>query len=224
MSKSRARRGAFTLIEACTVMAVVTVLLVLAGGAYSEIQRKVIDSSDLANLRQIGQGMHQYIGDNNGVIPPMGPTVCAQEYIARELGITVSLRATNVSPREWGPFISRADKGAPPKISPLRSYGVNFYVGEVTTQSDSRIAKRYLEINKPSAVLYFLPMKRETTEPSAQSRFSELTSPSVNPAGYIRVGKSNKTVALWADGHASYYQIPSDAAAFARDVFPKAAR
>lgn len=90
--------------------------------------------------------------------------------------------------------------------------------------SDTRIAKRYLEINKPSAVLYFLPMIRETTVPTAQSRFSELTTPYLSPAGYIRADEANRTVALWADGHASHYQLPSDVAAFSKDVFPKISR
>ncbi len=222
------RTDAFSLLELTIAVALIGVVLILGMSGYSKMGQSAGIVADVANLRQIGVGAHRYIAENGGKLPPVvgrkeGQLLYAQEFIAMELGITPSLRATQLPRNAWGPMISPLDKGEPPDVSPLRSYGVNFFMGEIVTLTyvDVRLALRYSDVKHPSRILYFLPMVRETKEPAAQSRFSELTGPGYHAAGYIRTDTKERTVALWADGHASPWEIPADRAEFARHVLPR---
>ena len=205
-------RAAFSLIEILVVIGIVVVLALILSSAMVGVQQRAAATADLANLRQIGIGALQYVGENNGRLAPVmasqdGKNIYAQELIARELGIYASLRSTNKATKEWGPFISPSDRRSPPLLSPLRCYAVNFYMGEIyTISNDSKIATHYTHIVKPSDVIYFLPMKSTLTNPDSQGRFSELTPPIVSVSGSsadIRFDKEGKTPALWADGHTS---------------------
>lgn len=224
---------AFSLIEILVVIGIVITLAVITSSALRSFQQRALVVADLSNLRQLGVGALQYIGDNNGRLAPVqkaqpdGKNIYAQECIALELGIMTSLRATNVSPKSWGPLISPSDRRSPPLLSPLRCYGVNFYMGEITViTNDSRIATHYSQVVKPSEVLYFLPLKSSpsVTNPDSQGRFSENTSPLIAVAGAafdIRFDTEGNVPALWADGHASIIAKANILTNTARYIFPK---
>lgn len=226
-------KTAFTLIELLVVVAIVLILAAMISPAVGYFKKKAEGVADISNLRQIGVGAFQYMGDHNGRLPPVlgqgvGKTVYAQEAIAEELGITASLRATDVPRKDWGPLISPTDRRSPPALSPLRCYGVNFYMGEVyTITNDPKIANTYLQILKPSGVLYFLPMRSTVVDPVSQARFALSTAPIVeanNPSYEIRFESNGATPALWADGHVSSVSLSAIQANAPQFIFPKTGR
>jgi prepilin-type N-terminal cleavage/methylation domain-containing protein len=65
----------FTLIELLVVIAIIAVLAALLLPALSSAKARVKDVSCLGNLRQLGQGLMNYVTDYNGYLPPTtGPT------------------------------------------------------------------------------------------------------------------------------------------------------
>lgn len=226
-------KKAFTLIELLVAVVIILILAAMISPVVGHFKKKAWGVVDISNLRQIGIGAFQYMGDNNGRLPPVlgrgdGKTVYAQEAIAEEIGITASLRATDVPRDRWGPFISPSDQRTPPSLSPLRCYGVNFYMGEIThITNDPKIATTYLQILKPSKVLYFLPMKSTSVDPVSQARFALSTAPIVganSPSYEIRFESNGTTPALWADGHVSSVKLSEIKANAPRFIFPKSGR
>jgi len=63
------RSPAFTLIEILVVVAIVAVLAALSIPAIGKMMDKAAMTSDMNNLRQIGQGISAFVAENNGRIP-----------------------------------------------------------------------------------------------------------------------------------------------------------
>jgi prepilin-type N-terminal cleavage/methylation domain-containing protein/prepilin-type processing-associated H-X9-DG protein len=66
-----ARRGAFTLIELLTVIAIIGVLAALAYPAVQSYFEKGRAVKCVQNLRVLGTGLNLYLTDNDGVMPVM---------------------------------------------------------------------------------------------------------------------------------------------------------
>ena len=69
------KRTGFTLVEILVVIAIIGVLAALLFGVYSRVREKGRSASCQSNLRQIALAMQQYVGDNDGVFPPIFVTV-----------------------------------------------------------------------------------------------------------------------------------------------------
>lgn len=200
---------AFTLIEVLVCVALAAILLALAAGGLSTMQRKSAIAGDLNNFRQIGVALTGHLADHNYRLPPViaaGPKY-AQDFLAEQLGMTVNLHDNTVSRRSLGVWISPGDKRVPPYLSPLRSYAVNYFGGDIyTLPNDTSLARTYWEVNQPSKKLYFLPASGNVDDPLSQARFSHVVRPiNEGAAGWleIRFYDGDITPALWMDGHAS---------------------
>lgn len=62
-------RSAFTLIELLTVMAIVGILAAILIPTISKVRQSANETASIANLRQIGVGIHLAIQENNGMLP-----------------------------------------------------------------------------------------------------------------------------------------------------------
>ncbi len=222
----------FSQLELLIAVAILAILILAGLGGAQALQRRARVMDDLQNLRQIGVGALQFITENKGKLPAVmgqrnGQTIYAHELIGEQLGITTSFRANNVpSAKVWGPFISLASQRKP-HPSPLQCYGVNFYMGEIFTLLDSRIARRYAEVNQPSKVIYFFPVSGDSPDPNSQARVSDL-SPPIKPDSTfthkVRFDDGRQTPVLWGDGRASMVTLEELRADFGYYLFPKRAR
>lgn len=68
-SPRRERRRAFTLIELLTVIAIVGVLAGILIPVVGRVRENARASSCASNLRQLGNALHLYAADNNGLFP-----------------------------------------------------------------------------------------------------------------------------------------------------------
>lgn len=212
--ESHPRRG-FTLLELLISVMIVAALFALLLSGYQGVKRQAVTTGDLNNLRQIGVALHTYLGENRFKMPPVmapntpgisGPTY-AQDVLARLVNPSINMRSTNASKAEHGIWISPGDRRKPPYLSPIRSYAVNYYAGEIYTLADSTTANYYHEINTPSRKIYFLPGEGQEANPDSQARFSPSTRPipgdDAPGSTGLRFDESGKAPALWIDGHAS---------------------
>ncbi len=67
----RARRSGFTLIEILVVMAIIAVIAALSSAVWQRSQRVAKAAACMQNLRQIGAGLAQYLGDHDGAFPTL---------------------------------------------------------------------------------------------------------------------------------------------------------
>jgi prepilin-type N-terminal cleavage/methylation domain-containing protein len=67
---AKRRRGGFTLIELLVVIAIIAILAALLLPALTEAKRKAYQAACCSNLRQVGLGLHMWVDDNNGWLPP----------------------------------------------------------------------------------------------------------------------------------------------------------
>jgi len=133
------RRDAFTLVEMLVVLAVIAVLAALAtGGALRMLESAAIGKS-ASQIRQLGHAAHSWAADNNGRLPTPGPPTTwygeVYPYIYNRAApqpffdtyvMAENLRGTVF----WCPLRDRSDEG-----TPMRSYGWNTYVKDMTQPS-----------------------------------------------------------------------------------------
>lgn len=209
------RATGFSLAELIIAIGVIATLAVLLFSEYGQLTRRAQIAGDISNLRQIATAFYAYLGENRyrlpAVMAPHQPDLSGPTYVhdvlVRQMGITADLRSTNPDRKALGVWLSPGDKRKSPYLSPLSSYTVNYYAGEIYTNNDSTTAIYYHEVNNPSHKLYFLPGEGNASNPESQARFSHLTRPitSDDAAGTfgIRFYSGGKTPALWMDGHVS---------------------
>lgn len=209
------RGNGFSVAELMIAIGVIATLALLLFSEYGNLTRQARIAGDVSNLRQIAVAFHAYLGENRYRLPAVmaphqldvsGPTY-VHDVLIRQMGITADLRSAKPDRKALGVWLSPGDERKPPYLSPLRSYTVNYFAGEIYTITDSTTAIYYHEVNNPSRKLYFLPAEGNESNPDSQARFSNLTRPinSDDTPGAIgvRFYPGGKTPALWMDGHVS---------------------
>lgn len=68
------KRTGFTLVEILVVIAIIAVLAALLFAVFARVREKGRSASCQSNLRQIALAMQQYVGDNDGIFPPIFET------------------------------------------------------------------------------------------------------------------------------------------------------
>jgi hypothetical protein len=184
------------------------VMVAVLAAAFQGMQKKAFIPGDLNNFRQIGSAYMSYLGDNNYAMPPVNmPNKYTHDYLAEQMGMTVSLHDSTVSRKALGVWISPGDTRKGIYLSALRSYAVNYYSGDIVNLGDkSQLSIRHAEVNQPSKKIYFLPADGQNTDTNAQARFSYAVRPILEGASgwmEIRFYEGDVTPALWMDGHAS---------------------
>lgn len=208
------RRRAFSLHELIITIALAALLIALLGGGYSHVRRQSQMSKDINNFRQIAVAFHSYLGENAYRLPPVigarrpgdGGAFYAHVALARQMGITADLYAKTHDRKAVETWISPGDQRQPPYLSPLRSYAVNYFAGEINSLKDSATVYYYHEVNQAAKKIYLLPSDGQHQDPAAQARFAPLTPPlvaGVSQTFSIRFYPGDRTPALWMDGHAS---------------------
>ncbi len=115
------KKSAFTLIELLVVIAIIAVLAAIAIPVYGTAMEKAHGIADLANLKQLGIGMQQYLNDNEGIMFSQTPASGAN-------GVTLSWSQTLQSKYlpDWRVFRSPFDNRPDKSITPIPlSYGIN---------------------------------------------------------------------------------------------------
>ncbi len=67
------RRGAFTLIELLTVIAIIGILATIIIPVVGRVRETAMKSKSVSNLRQWGTALHLYAGENRNLLPLRGP-------------------------------------------------------------------------------------------------------------------------------------------------------
>jgi prepilin-type N-terminal cleavage/methylation domain-containing protein len=105
----------FTLMELLVVMAMISILALIAYPAYVSIEERAKGTKDMNNLRQIGIATQMYMNDNDGTLP----------------GSTTATWMSQLQPKyvaTWGIFQSPFDTRAPSELGDATtpvSYGIN---------------------------------------------------------------------------------------------------
>lgn len=97
MSRSRARRRAFTLIEILVVIAIIALLVAILMPAMARARAHARQKMCLNNLREISHGMEEYSGQNNHTIPGQsGPSdIGWAQIIANQFNKNFKLKPEN---------------------------------------------------------------------------------------------------------------------------------
>lgn len=225
-------KSAFSLLELMIGIGVIALLIVLLSGGYGYVRRQGLMTGDLNNFRQIAVAYHAYLGENRYRLPPVigprqpgdGGAYYAQVALARQMGITADLYAARHDRKEVGVWISPGDQRDYPYLSPLRSYAVNYYAGEIYTLKDNTTAYYYHEVNQAARKIYLLPSDGSSTDPASQARFSPLSAPLIDGSVQtysIRFYTGDVTPALWMDGHASLVRLDFVRRHAAALIYPK---
>lgn len=133
------RRDAFTLVELLVVLAVIAVMVALATGGARRMLESAAISKSASQIRQLGHAAHSWAADNHGRLPTPGPPttwyVEVYPYIYNRVApqpffntheMAENLRGTIF----WCPLRDRSGEG-----TPMRSYGWNTYVKDITQPS-----------------------------------------------------------------------------------------
>jgi len=73
--RSAPKSAGFTLIELLIVIALISVLTTLAGGALAQMRARAASAECVDHLRQWGMALHLYCADNDGMLPRRGQGV-----------------------------------------------------------------------------------------------------------------------------------------------------
>ncbi len=111
MARLRAARAAFTLIELLVVIAIIAILAAMLLPALSKAKNKANATSCMNNLKQIGTGLHMYLGDAKdempiarleNVIGGNEPHFSWDEYLRSYMGSRWNLRQSGWR-ADWNP-------------------------------------------------------------------------------------------------------------------------
>lgn len=172
------RRG-FTLVETIVGVAIVLLLVALLMTVKDVAFSGAHKAKCVANLRQIGVALQQYVNDHQGSLPAMsalanpesggGAVLTAQELLAPYTGLPSGFSWNNNSnnTRSYGVWICPADSEARDKTGPdlarwkgMNSYLVNYYVGkgpvdENGKNSNARTIEKITQTDRQTSLWYF---------------------------------------------------------------------
>ncbi|MDR1282687.1 MAG: prepilin-type N-terminal cleavage/methylation domain-containing protein [Opitutaceae bacterium] len=100
---SRAWRGAFTLVELLTVIAIIGILAAILVPTVSKVRETAKVARDISNARQVAISILLYRDENRDAVPERGQDGNINGWIEK-------LRESNPSLRQWGQFEAQMDK------------------------------------------------------------------------------------------------------------------
>lgn len=76
----------FTLIELLVVISIIAILAGFGTARYLTAEKQVRDTQRKSDLNQYRIALENYASANNGVYPPLNPSICAEEDLCGTLG------------------------------------------------------------------------------------------------------------------------------------------
>jgi type II secretory pathway pseudopilin PulG len=123
--------SAFTVVEMLVALAILAIVVTLTVPTLSEVRQKSYQAVDATGLKQIGNAIHSYAGDNNGAVPhrtPMPENDLAMGPVPANAGQIAGLSA--MSSRLPGSPLSKTED----KIILVDSINVPTGLGQLVTR------------------------------------------------------------------------------------------
>lgn len=174
-------RKGFTLIELLVVIALIAILAALLFPVFAQAKERARQTRCLNNLRQLTAALQQYVGNYNGVVPPISPynfsnvaNWCGTyESFGKTDPLTGSLwpytrnLAIYLCPSDKGREAKGLDKTMVPSVVDRKnyplSYSMNGELNPLLSQNPWRCECVTLDtIRRPSVVLWLIHESRDT--------------------------------------------------------------
>ena len=214
----RARHRAFTLIELLVVIAIIAVLAAILFPVFAKAREKARQTSCLANIKQLGLAVMQYVSDYDETYPVSYQDAASGAGSAAQIPLTW--------PNRLLPYIKSEQLYAcpsdrrPPNVdfvgcrAVLQSYAWNYWVGiDIPAYASPGAYHDYFEVRSlaevaaPAQFLLFVDDSSDWLAAGWGGRFNTLDSPDwfYNFDRQIMAGRHNEgDNALFGDGHAKW--------------------
>lgn len=181
LKRSPRSAPAFTLTEILVSIAIVAVLLVVMSPVLGKVRENSYSTRCIHHLKTIGSGLHAYMAESNGKLPPMSAlenpldpknknVLIAQRALMPYTGIdtSVSFPTADSATKFYGPWICPSDRTPRGKANPdsprwkfSNSYSVNYYAGKGVvnadgSNTDARTFLTTVQVNNPAKVWYMM--------------------------------------------------------------------
>lgn len=156
---NRDSTAGFSLIEILVSILLVTVLLALAFPIAETVRSKAQSSVCVSNLRQLGEGIQLYAGENNGFLPPARDLYETPQYKVvawyNDPSMWPYKYLSNTWPNGLKIFACPSDK-TPNKSPRYISYSCNFYYLQDWDAGKPRAQGGYIPIGKSANKIIML--------------------------------------------------------------------